>query len=211
MTSKLLPLGMMGTIAVAALAFTVLFSSQTATAQMMMQDQMMQGNIPQQHEMNHDMFNVMGMSMVQDVRVTGLSITGNNTVSVNLTYTGNGTSPGVTMVAMTNHMAMMNKMMMGHGRDHGGYYGGMTMGPGMMNNSGFPDMMMDPNMMIGPGMMGDMPSDMMMMMAIAGSHTGSAVVNSGWQPGNSTSITLDGEGSARDASDICVMVFPHLT
>jgi hypothetical protein len=201
---------MMGTIAVAALAFTVLFSSQTATAQMMMQDQMMQDNIPQQHEMNHNMFNVMGMSMVHDVRVTGLSITGNNTVSVNLTYTGNGTSPGVTIVAVTNHMAMMNKMMMmGHGRDHGGYYGGMTMGPGVMNNSGFPGMMMNPNMMMEPGMMGDMPSDMMM--AMAGSHTGSAVVNSGWQPGNSTSITLDGEGSAGDASDICVMVFPHLT
>ena len=210
MTSKLLPLGMMGTIAVAALAFTVLFSSQTATAQMMMQDQMMQDNIPQQHEMNHNMFNVMGMSMVHDVRVTGLSITGNNTVAVNLTYTGNGTSPSVTIVAKTNHMAMM---MMGHGRDHGGYYGGMTMGPGMMNNSSFPGMM-NPNMIMGPGMMGDMPSDMMMnmmMVAMAGSHTGSAVVNSGWQPGNSTSITLDGEGSARDASDICVMVFPHLT
>jgi len=191
MTSKLLPLGMMGTMAVATLAFTVLFSSQSAAAQMMMQDQMMQDNIPRQHETNHNMFNVMGMSMVHDVRVTGLSITGNNTVSVNLTYTGNGTSPGVTIVAMTNHMAMMNKMMMGHGRDHSGYYGGMTMGPGMM---------------------GDTPSDMMMMMAaMAGSHTGSAVVNSGWQPGNSTSITLDGEGSARDASDICVMVFPYLT
>jgi hypothetical protein len=205
---------MMGAIAVATLAFTVLFSSQTATAQMMMQNQMMQDNIPRQHEMNHNMFNVMGMSMVPDVRVTGLSITGNNTVSVNLTYTGNGTSPGLTIVAMTNHMATMNKMMMGHGRDHGGYYGGMTMGPGLMNNSGFPGMMMNPNMMMGPGMMGDMSSDMMMMMMMAdmaGSHTGSAVVNSGWQPGNSTSITLDGEGSARDASDICVMVFPQLT
>jgi hypothetical protein len=211
MTSNLFSLGMMGTIALTALAPVALFSSQTATAQMMMQDQMMQDTSPQQHEMNHNMFDVMGMSMVPDVRVTGVSITGNNTVSVNLTYTGNGTSPGVTIVAMTNHMAMMNMMMLGHGRDHGGYYSGMTMGPGMMagpnmmmNNSGFPDMMM------GPGMMGDMHSGRMMM-AMAGSHTGSAVVNSGWQSGNSTNITLEGDRSASDASDICVMVFPHLT
>ena len=196
MTSNLFSLGMMGTIALTALAPVALFSSQTAAAQMMMQDQMMQDTSPQQHEMNHNMFDVMGMSMIHDVRVTGVSITGNNTVSVNLTYTGNGTSPGVTIVAMTNHMAMMNMMMLGHGRDHGGYYSGMTMGPGMMsgpnmmmNNSGFPDMMM----------------------AMAGSHTGSAVVNSGWQSGNSTNITLEGDRSASDASDICVMVFPHLT
>ena len=211
MTSKLLSLGMTGMIAVAALAFVSLFSSQTAAAQMMMQDQMMQNDSPQQHEMNHTMFNVMGMSMVPDVRVTGVSITGNNTVSVNLTYTGNGTSPGVTIVAMTNHMAMMN-MMMGYG----GHYDGMNIGPGMMtapnmmmNNSGFPSMMMNPDMMMGSGVMGDMHSGMMM--AMAGSHTGSAVLNSDWQSGNSTSITLEGDRSARDASDICVMVFPHLT
>ncbi|MFL6522150.1 MAG: hypothetical protein ACJ71B_01580 [Nitrososphaera sp.] len=67
------------------------------------------------------------------------------------------------------------------------------------------------NMMMGSGkMMGDMHSGMMMM-ATAGSDTGSAVVNIGWQSGNTASITLEGDRSARDASDICVMVFPHLT
>jgi hypothetical protein len=71
--------------------------------------------------------------------------------------------------------------------------------------------MMIPGMMMGPGMMGGMHSNMMTMMSTAGSHTGSAVVNSGWQSGSSISIMLEGEGSARDASDICVMIFPHLT
>jgi hypothetical protein len=215
MSSKLLSLGMMGTMALAAVAIAVLFSSQTTTAQMMMQDQQMQNSSPQQHGMNHSMFSVMGMSMVPDVRVTGVTITGDSTVSVNLTYTGNGTSPGVTIVAMTNHMSMMN-MMMGGGRNHGGYSDGMTMGQGMMinpnmmmNNSAFPSMM-NPGMM-GSGMMDGIHPDMMMMMAMAGSHTGSAVVDIGWQSGSSTSITLEGDRSARDASDICVMVFPHLT
>jgi len=179
MTSKPFSLVMIGIIAVASIALVALFSSQTATAQMMTtQNQMMQqSNNPQQQQsgMNHNMFSVMGMSMVPDVRVSGVSIAGDNTVSVNLTYMGNGTSPSVTVVAMTNHMAMMM------------------------------------NMMMGPGMMDGMPSNMMAMMSTADSHTGSAVVNSGWQSGSSISIRLEGDTSARDASDICVMVFPHLT
>lgn len=101
-------------------------------------------------------------------------------------------------------MAMMMNMMMGTGRggDYDGYHGGMAMGP---------EMVTAPDMMMGSGkMMGDMHSGMMMM-ATAGSDTGSAVVNIGWQSGNTASITLEGDRSARDASDICVMVFPHLT
>jgi hypothetical protein len=202
MTGKLLSIGKIGSIALAALILTALFSTtETATAQMMMQ----------QHEMNHSMFNVMGMSMVQDVRISGVSITGDNTVSVNLTYTGNGTSPGVTIVAMTNHIAMMMGMMMGSGgMMSGGGFPGMMMGPGMMN----PQMMMPgmmnnsafPGMMMGPGMMNPQ-----MMMGMAGSQTGSATVNSSWQSGSSTTLVLEGYGSAHNASDICVMVFPHLT
>lgn len=131
----------------------------------------------QQQGMHHSMFKANGMSMVQDVRISGVSITGDNTVSINLTYAGNGTSPSITIVAMTNHMEMMN----------------MMMGGGQM------DM----------GMMGSTPSDMMMSME--GSQTGSAVINSGWQSGSSISIILEGDGSAHEASDIHVMVFPHLT
>ena len=48
--------------------------------------------------------------MVQDVRISGVSVTADNEVSVNLTYTGNGTSPSVTVVAITNHEAMRNMM-----------------------------------------------------------------------------------------------------
>ena len=178
MCSNTLSIGKIGSIALAALVLAALFSTaESATAQMMMQ----------QHGMSHSMFNVIGMSMVQDVRVSGVSITGDNTVSVNLTYSGNGTSPGVTIVAMTNHMAMMMNMMMGGG--------GMMSGGG-----GFPGMMM------GPGMMNPQ-----MMMGMAGSQTGSATVDSGWQSGSSTTVVLEGDGSIHDASDICVMVFPHLT
>ena len=59
------------------------------------------------------------------------------------------------------------------------------------------------------GMM--MGGDRTMMMPMSGSQTGSAVVNSGWQSGSSINIMLEGEGLAHDASDIHVMVFPHLT
>ena len=196
MTSKLLlSIGKIGSVSLAALVVAALFSTaETATAQMMMQ---------QHRGMSHSMFDVMGMSMVQDVKISGVSITGNNTVSVNLTYTGNGTSPGVTIVAMTNHMTMMMNMMMG-----GGMMGGMMRGPEMMNmpgmmmnNSEFPGMMRGPEMMNMPGMM----------MNMAGSQTGSATVNSGWESGSSTTVMLEGDGSVHDASDICVIVFPHLT
>ena len=37
--------------------------------------------------------------MVQDVRVNGVPATGDNRVSMKLTYTGNGASPSVTVVA----------------------------------------------------------------------------------------------------------------
>jgi hypothetical protein len=41
--------------------------------------------------------------MVQDVRVSGVPVTGDNRVSVKLTYTRNGASPSVTVVAMTSY------------------------------------------------------------------------------------------------------------
>ena len=37
--------------------------------------------------------------MVQNVRVSRVPVTGDNRVSVKLTYTGNGASPSVTVVA----------------------------------------------------------------------------------------------------------------
>jgi hypothetical protein len=236
MASKTLSIGMViGAILAATFAFVTLFSNETATAQVMQHQQQMQQppiSDHQQHRMHHSMFNANGMSMVQDVRISGVSITGDNSVSANLTYTGNGTSPSVTVVAITNHEAMRN-MMMG-----GGMMGGGQMDMGMMNQ-GMMDMggmnntgrmmgggggeqmgggMMDmgtrnqTGMMMGTDssmMMGGTPSDMMMSMA--GSQTGSAVLNSGWQSGTTISVMLQGEGSAHDASEIHVMVFPHLT
>jgi hypothetical protein len=232
MASKTLSIGMViGAILAATFAFATLFSNETATAQVMQHQQQMQHQPSSDHQqqgMHHSMFNANGMSMVQDVRISGVSITGDNSVSVNLTYTGNGTSPGVTVVAITNHEAMRNMMRGGGGEQMGG--GQMDMG---MMNQGMMDMggmnntgrmmgggggMMDmgtgnqTGMMMGADssmMMGGTPSDMMMSMA--GSQTGSAVVNSGWQSGTTISIILEGDGSAHEASDIHVMVFPHLT
>ena len=57
--------------------------------------------------------------MVQDVRVRGVPVTGDNRVSVKLTNTGNGASPSVTVVA--NNMIRQRWTMMdarGHGRHH---------------------------------------------------------------------------------------------
>ena len=89
--------------------------------------------------------------MVQDIILSGVNITGDNQLSVNLIYSGNASSPSVTVVAMTNHMAMMNMMMDGSGYSGMMMNPNMMMGPGMMNNTGFPNMMMNPNMMMGPG------------------------------------------------------------
>jgi hypothetical protein len=208
MVNKTLSIGMViGTIVTATLVIATLFSNETATAQVMQHQQQMQHQPTSGHQqqgMHHSMFNANGMSMVQDVRISGVSITGDNTVSINLTHAGNGTSPSITIIAMTNHMETMNMMMGGGHMDMGMMNQGM-MDIGGMNNTG--GMMGGGHMDM--GMMGNTTSDMMM--PIAGSQTGSAVVNSGWHSGSSISILLEGDGSAHEASDIHVMVFPHLT
>jgi hypothetical protein len=54
-------------------------------------------------------------------------------------------------------------------------------------------------------------SDMMTAMTMSQSQSGSTIVNGGWQSGSTINILLAGDGSAYDAADLCVMVFPHLT
>lgn len=195
--------GLAGTVAIA------LLLSEAATAQTM---QHMNSGI------GHNMFSASGMSMVQDVQISGISITDDNQMTVNLIYTGNASSPSVAVIAMTDTM-------MGENMD------GMT-GPGAMGmhsgNSG---------MMAGQSMMGsnmpmswnhqDMPAwnatqwrgwHDQMSAQMGGSAksiyheslTGSTIANSGWESGGSITIRLDGE-SAYEASELHVMVFPHLT
>jgi hypothetical protein len=224
MPKETLLMGIMGSsVAVAVFAVVaLLLSIQTAAAQTTMMQEPQQ---TQQHAsynlMNYSMFNVMGMSMVEDVDITGVSITGNNQVSVNLVYTGNGTSsPSVTVVAMTNHMPMMmmmmNNMMIGGGSIGNMSRGIMTMSPGMM---GMSSSMMPPTDMMSSndamGMIGSTVSGtqsrMITMMMMPQSQSGSTVINGGWQSGNTVNVPLVGNGSAYDAADLCVMVFPHLT
>ena len=107
MVSKTLSIGMVIGTVVTALVIATLFSNETATAQVMQHQQQIQHQPTSGHQqqgMHHSMFKANGMSMVQDVRISGVSITGDNTVSINLTYAGNGTSPSITIFAMTNQM-----------------------------------------------------------------------------------------------------------
>jgi hypothetical protein len=212
------------------LAFLV---SGAATAQMMQHDQM-------QHNsgMKHTIFKAGGMSMVQDVGVSGLAITGDNEISVSLAYNGTGSAPSVTVVAMTNHEHMMS-MMMGDSSSMGSMggsssMGGMMMGSGgMMGGSAMGSMgtMSGHNMMSTGSMPGwqhpDMPrwnatqwqhwhSQMTHQMNAQSwqmqSQSGGAVLESGWQSAeNTVTIVLDGDTSAYGASDIFAVVFPHLT
>jgi hypothetical protein len=235
MANKTFLFGIIGGIAVA-VALASLFSMGAVTAQMTSMpshDQYHQQTMQQgQHQgVKHSMFSASGMSMVQDVRIAGVSITGDNEVTANMIYTGNTTSPGVTVVAMTNHKGMMD--MMG-GASMGGMSG--TMGSSMMGSSHSMGSMgtMAGHSMIGGSMPGwhhpDMPawnatqwnqwhSQMTAQMGGAFGQSaqmqpqsGTTMVESGWQSGGTTvNIILDGDASAYGASDIYVMVFPHLT
>lgn len=73
-------------------------------------------------------FGSSGVSYVQDVQVTGISISSDKQVTVNLRYTGNGTTPDVVVMASTGSMGMMG----GHG-GMGMMAGGMS-GMGMMGS-----------------------------------------------------------------------------
>jgi hypothetical protein len=102
-------------------------------------------------------------------------------------YSGNGTSPDLTVVAMTNHMGMMSN----------GWNGGM------MNNS-----MMD---MSGMGMYGMPAYGNGTQYHMMQTQSGSSTVDAGWELGDEVTVTLDGDLSAYDVSDVHVMVFPHIT
>lgn len=184
-----------GGVAIAAVLASML-SMDAANAQMvstpnqqMMHNQQMQKGL---HYAKQPMFSASGMSMVQDVRVAGVSITGDNEVTANIIYNGNGTSPDVTVIAMTNHKAMMGMM----------YANSMDgMGSSMMStgSTGMYDMMPSSNMA---------NSTQYQMMQ---TQSGSDLVEGGWESGEDVQITLDGDESVYEASDVHVMVFPHIT
>jgi hypothetical protein len=195
---KLFLAGLIGSVAVA-IALASLFSSMAASAQMMapMQNQT---NTAMQHKQNypskgHDMgmFSVMGMSMAKNVTITGVSVTGDNEVTVNVRYTGNGTAtPGIGIFVMTNGMGMMHNMMMSH------------MGA-MMYGQNF-------GMAAGNSMMGQQWNNSTMMQGAWAGQNGSNFVKGGWTAsGDAIKIKLDGTGvSAYNAHNICVMVSPYM-
>jgi hypothetical protein len=194
---KLFLAGMIGGVAVA-IALASLFSSMAASAQMMtpMQNQT---NMAMQHKQNHlpkdsdtGIFSVMGMSTAKNVTITGVSVTGNNEVTVNVRYTGNGTStPGIGVFVMTNSMEMMHHMMMGHAEVMYGQNYGMGAGYNMM---------------------GQQWNNSTMMQREWASQSGSNFVKGGWTAsGDTVKIKLDGTGiSVYDAHNICVMVSPYM-
>lgn len=194
---KLFFAGIIGGVAIA-VALASLFSSMAASAQLTapMQNQ----TYMMQHKQNylskpHDtgLFSVMGMSMAKNVTITGVSVTGDNEVTVNVRYTGNGTAtPGIGVFAMTNGMGMMHHMMMSH------------MGA----------MMYGQNYGMGPGnsMMGQQWNNNTMMQGEWAGQNGSNFIKGGWTAsGDTIKIKLDGTGvSAYDAHNICVMVSPYM-
>jgi hypothetical protein len=78
---------------------------------------------------NRAAFTSSGISNVDNVQITGISITGDHEVTVNLRYDGAAgntttTAPGVTVIALTNPSFMMTRMHSSMGMMMGGGYGG---------------------------------------------------------------------------------------
>jgi hypothetical protein len=146
MTKQLLIVGMAGGLAVAiglALVFSAI--STQSTAQMMGGNMGIMGNqgmmatqssnAPWQWN-QRSIFNANGMSTADNVQITGVSVSGNKEVAVNLGYDGSETSPAVTVIAITNPMAMQGPMGMSSGMMGMGGMGMMQRGQnGMMYGS----------------------------------------------------------------------------
>jgi hypothetical protein len=143
MAKQLYFVGIAGGLAVAvglALLLSTVFTQSTAQMmnQGMMGGSMGPGMINTQSSVapwqwdQRSMFNANGMSTVNDVQVIGISITGDDEITVDLTYRGSETSPAITVIAMTNYMPMMQGFsgMGGMGMMQGGQ-NGMMMQPGM--------------------------------------------------------------------------------
>lgn len=135
-----------------------------------------------------------GVSMVDNVKVIGVSISGGNEISVSLRYSGNGTAPGVTVAAITQSMEnMMMPMSMMESDNSGNMMSnGMMQGHGSVAAS-------DENSSLGsmPQKMGE---------AI---HSGSNILNSGWNSPSTIIVKIQGNTTSDD-DHVMVMVFPYL-
>jgi hypothetical protein len=197
MSNQLLFVGLAGGLAVA-IGLALLFSaiSTQSTAQMMHnQGTMGQGMMATQSTSTpwqwnqRSMFNANGMSTADNVQITGVSVTGDDEVTVNLRYDGSETSPAVTVIAITNPMAMHGSMGMSSGM--------MGMGGMGMMQGGQSGMMMNGTSTAWPGQF-----------AASQSQTGSSVLEAGWTSSSAVTVKLEGDGLAYDGTGVHVMVFP---
>lgn len=133
-------------------------------------------------------FSSEGMSMVDDVKVIGVTISGDKEISVQLRYVGNGTAPGVTAAVMTHTRDMMSMM-------------GSNSCMNMMNNG----MQGHENMM----MTNDEGSNSMHQTMMAPT-SGSNVLNAGWKSPSTITVKLQGNATAYEAAHTMVMVFPFI-
>jgi hypothetical protein len=81
------------------------------------------------------MFNANGVSTVDNVQISGIAVTGDNEITVNVRYDGSETSPAVTVIAITNPMSMQGSMGMSSGMMQGGQGSMMSGGYSMMSGS----------------------------------------------------------------------------
>ena len=160
-------------------------------------------------------FNANGISNVNHVQITGVSITGEHEVTVNLRYDANGTTPSITVIA-ASHPAAFRAMMYGSG-----YGQSMMLGYGAPMMYGYQGYNITQMQNLHNQMMGGRYGYPMMNPQfynqsspyyghanIAQPGTGSSVLNSGWQSNTSVKVRLDGQGSAYDNFGVHVMVFP---
>lgn len=173
-------------------------------------------------------FSSSGSSVVSNVKVTGVSITGDSQVSVSLRYTGTGESPGVVIVANTNPATMMSMM---HGSTASSGMMGMG-GMGMMDGtfatstSSYPawsntqwqewHTQMAHQLALSNSTQWEQWHTQMMTNPVwtnstaipyAAMQVGSSAVDAGWKNG-SFKVKLEGDGSAYDSTQIMVAVFP---
>lgn len=175
------------------------------------------------------MFNANGMSTVDNVQITGVSITDIDEVKVNVMYDGSETSPAITVVAIAG-MMQSNSGMMGQGMMYGGnsygitwanntewqqWHNQMAQWHSQINSTQWAQMQGWHNQMMAQGAMGP-GSAWWSGTSTAGPgqfttfqpQTGSSVVRSGWASETTVTIKLEGNGSAYDSGAIHVMVFP---
>ena len=140
-------------------------------------------------------FSANGMSLVNGVRITGISQVGQDHITVNMSYLGEGTAPGVSIVVFTNGSPGIMGMM---SRQQNSMMMGSAQGMMMDERSQLPHQEMQNSTTYGSMSMQSMQS-------------GSNYLDSGWPGAQSNTATvlvqLDGNS---DGGHIMVMVVPFM-